>query len=460
MAILDNAIYVARADLFDRVGKHVQDWEAALTREAATATAITILGGYYNRDALIELCRLVPKKPLRCRKTCRIRIAVGLEGSSTLAAVWSEMRDVRDGLRSEGFRDVALGIISRDPVHFHTKLFGFVQDQGQVWYVGSANPGSKRHELMVRVKGAHRALTTYADLVFEQSLKVEEAQAAPNDPVSSLQNFFLAGVLCHKPPGQRLFTFDAFRFDSEHRSRLNQLFAEGARVSHAQTRTEGFGFGLAGALGSDTARAADDGPAGHVRYGESAVDTALGFWMPDCYCEELHARLGRSEKQREQRLARIASILDSETGRYQATTAFEEHVKSMTDFLTENGIDAQPIPAYAEQFERFLDRRRSMLGEEAGRRRHARLVILTPMPDIWNSDGRATRDFEESFFADVAYRAGPAGGNRGRIIRSLIAGTSGYGCLDTAEDGREALSTRLARLPWSRDDWRGRKSIR
>jgi hypothetical protein len=137
-----------------------------------------------------------------------------------------------------------------------------MQDVGQIWYVGSANPGSKRHELMVRIKGAHRALTTCADRVLEKSLKVEEAQAAPPSPVSSLQNFFLAGVLCHKPRVQRLFTFDAFCFSSEHRSRLNELFAEGARVRHAQPRTEGFGFRPAGALGADAAKAADDGAAG------------------------------------------------------------------------------------------------------------------------------------------------------------------------------------------------------
>ena len=152
-------IYVARPDLFGDVGKHALDWEQSLSKEASTATAITVLGGYYNRDALIELCRMLPAKPLRLRKACRIRIAVGLEGSSTLPMVWTELREVRDALVHEGFKDVSLGVISRNPVHFHTKLFNFEQGGQQVWYVGSANPGSRRHELMVRIRGAHRALT-------------------------------------------------------------------------------------------------------------------------------------------------------------------------------------------------------------------------------------------------------------------------------------------------------------
>ena len=458
MAVLDKEIYIARADLFGDVGKHALDWEQSLSEEASTATAITILGGYYNLDALIELCRMVPAKPLRLRKACRTRIAVGLEGSSTLAMAWTELREMRDVLAHEGFRDVSLGVISRNPVHFHTKLFNFEQQGQQVWYVGSANPGSRRHELMVRIRGAHRALTTYAETVFAKALKLKDGQPPEDGPASSLQEFFLAGVLCHKPPTQRLFTFDAFRFTPDHRARLNQLFADGSEVLYAETRTEGFGFGLAGALGPDAARDADDGAAGKVRFGESAVDTALGLWMPDCYCRELHAKLAASEKAREQWLAKVGRILASDHGRRQATAAFEEHVESMTGFLKEKDIDAQPIQAHGEQFERFLERRRVTLGDEAARRRHARLVTLTPMPDIWN-DGRATRDFEESFFADVAYRAGPAAGNLGRVVRSLVSGTEAYGCLDIAEDGRAALAARLEQSPWEEDDWLGRKLV-
>ena len=458
MAVLDKEIYVARADLFGDVGKHALDWERSLSEEASTATAITVLGGYYNRDALIELCRMVPAKPLRLRRACRIRIAVGLEGSSTLAMVWTELQEVRDALEHEGFKDVSLGVISRNPVHFHTKLFNFEQERQQVWYVGSANPGSKRHELMVRIKGAHRALTTYAETVFCKALKLKDGQPPKDGPVSSLQEFFLAGVLCHKPPTKQLFTFDAFRFSSDHRARLNKLFADGSKVLHAQTRTEGFGFGLAAALGPDAARVADDGGPGKVRFVEAAVDTSLGFWMPDCYCRELHAKLAASEKARERWFAKVAGILASADGRRQATEALKAHVVSMTGFLKENHIDALPIQAHVEHFERFLERRRVTLGDEAARRRHARLVTLTPMPDIWG-DGRATRDFEESFFADVAYRAGPASGSQGRVIKSLVSGTSGYGSLDMAEDGRDALVARLKRSPWNEDDWLGRKSV-
>jgi hypothetical protein len=456
MAILDKEIYVARADLFGDVGKHAWDWDEALAREASTATAITILGGYYNRDALLKLCLNVPATPQKLRKACCVRIAVGLEGSSTLAGVWSELREIRDELRSEGFQHVNLGVISRDKAHFHTKLFGFVQDGIPIWYVGSANPGSRRHELMIRIRGAHRALTTYADIVFEKS-KVKDT--VPSSKVASLEDFFLAGVLCHKPPTQRLFTFDAFRFRPEHRAKLNRLFTEQttAKVLHARTRTEGFGFGLAGVLGKDAATADDDGPASHVKYAGSAVDTALGSWMPDLYRDELHARLTKSEAARALRFGRIAGILGSKAGRKRAVSAFEEHVMSMTEFLKEHKINVLPIPSHSDQFEKFLDRRLDMLGNEAGRKRHARLVILTPMPNIWD-DERARTDFEDSFFADVAYRASPAGGNKGRVIRSLVKAISGGGYPGTADDIRDALTTRLNHTPWTETDWLGQKT--
>jgi hypothetical protein len=451
MALIDKEIYVGRADLLKDVVKDAADWNEALPVEASTAEEIVVLGGYYSSDGLLELCRHVPEKPKTRRKTCRIRIAVGLEGSSTLPTVWSELKAISETLRNEGFGDVSLGVISRDPVHFHTKLFGFVQDGQPVWFIGSANPGSKRHELMVRINGGHRAITRYAEAALNASLKVT-AKAPAKGRISSLRDFFLAGALCHRPPTQRLFTFDAFRFRPNHRAKLNRLFAEGAKVTHAQTRTEGFGFGLARALGPDAAKADDDSGARHVSYAQSAVDTALGFWMPNLYQIELQAKLAKSEAAREHRLSIINDILSSKAGSRRAFSAFNEHVRSMADFLAENNINARPIDSHVAQFERFLERRRSILGDKTGRRRHARLVILTPMPNIWDDD-RATRDFEESFFADLAYRAGPNGGNKGRVIKSLVRGVSGRGHAGIADDMRAALIDRLNDSPWTDSDW-------
>ncbi|WP_164040650.1 hypothetical protein, partial [Serratia marcescens] len=71
------------------------------------------------------------------------------------------MREVENRLRGVGFKDVTVKVVMNSPVHFHTKLFRILRRTHPVWYVGSANPGSKRHEMMVRLSGRHEALMAY-----------------------------------------------------------------------------------------------------------------------------------------------------------------------------------------------------------------------------------------------------------------------------------------------------------
>ena len=65
--------------------------------------------------------------------------------------------------------------------------------------------------------------------------------------VRTVQQCLLAGVLCHKPVVQRLFTFDAFRFSPQARAQRGKAL-NNERIRHAQPRTEGYGFSRASAL--------------------------------------------------------------------------------------------------------------------------------------------------------------------------------------------------------------------
>ena len=156
---VSSTIYVARPDLLE-LGNDVDhdDLQGTLEKEIVNATEVTIFGGFYSVEPLIRLCATIPK---RSRKNCRIRIVVGLDTTASIPTTWDDMRRVRSRLLAEKFVDPIVAIVDSRPVHFHTKLFRFMHRTHPVWFIGSANPGSARHELMVRFGGRHDALSAY-----------------------------------------------------------------------------------------------------------------------------------------------------------------------------------------------------------------------------------------------------------------------------------------------------------
>lgn len=449
---VDETIYVSRPDLIGLDADLVDydDLSGAIHAAASGATEISILGGFYNVEALVDLCRQVPRAQ---RRDCRVCIAVGLEATALIPRTWEDMRSVDRQLRQAGFRNVTVGVVANAPIHFHTKLFRILRTTRPVWFVGSANPGSERHELMVRISGRHEALSAYVAAVFARA-QVVNASPPPRTEIRRPRDFFLTGMLCHKPPVQRLFTFDAFRFTPENRDRLAAVLAGEAGVEHARPRTEGFGFSLRSALGLEDLSAGDDEDVViqrlHLR--RSCVDTVLGFWTPRVYASEIRDRVREDESTRLQKLERFSEALAGQPGQERSRQAFVAHVASMERLLADRKIEAQPVRDRDRSFARFLKSRSSTLSNPEARVRVARTVTLTDMPDIWE-DARATEAFETSFFEDLAYRATNHSGSAGRVVRSFSDALDLEGG-ETPDEVRQAFVNRLERDPWRDDEWK------
>lgn len=338
---IDDRIFVHHPELIglDLTRADCADLEAALHEAASGATEITILGGYYNTASMVALCKRVPRGQ---RRECRVRVAVGLEATALIARTWTDMRGVEAKLRRAGFHNVLVSVVTRSPVHFHTKLFRILKTTRPMWFIGSANPGSSRHELMVCLAGRHEALSAYIDAVFNTAQPVSN-EAPPAANIHTPRELFLTGVLCHKPPATRLFTFDAFRFSPEDRDRLAAILAGEAGVEHARPRTEGFGFGLRSALGLEDAEAHElEQGTQRIQYRRSCVETVLGFWMPRIYAAEIRGRIEGEERKRLMRLTAFADALRSSAGRRRTAEAFEAHVRSMQALLNQHGINVEP----------------------------------------------------------------------------------------------------------------------
>lgn len=446
--MVSSTILVARPDLIE-LGDDVDylELDEALEAAALSATEITILGGFYSVDPVIALC----KKVRRARRSgCKVRIAVGIEATSLIPATWADMRRLREKLLNSGFRDVIVAVVRSSPVHFHTKLFRFLNTTRPVWFVGSANPGSARHELMVRLSGRHEALSAYVAAVFATAVDIALPPPAPE--ITTLRDFFMAGLLCHKPPAQRLFTFDAFRFDVLHHQRLAEALAGSSGVSHANPRTQGFGFDLRSAL-----HVADDGDdldgesssGNRVQIRPYSIDTVFGWWMPQAYGHYVRSKVEQDEVARERRLAEIGATLRTPEGEKSVHDAFISHVTSLASFLEAHGIDARPVSNRELRFKRFVTSRTKALSDPITTQRYARSMTLTGMPDIWE-DGVAVEEFERSFFEDLAFRAG--GMTQPTIVKSILSRLDDD-TLSIGSDFEEALRDALVEEAWTDEDW-------
>lgn len=443
---VSSTIYVGQPDLIE-LGDDVdyEELDEALGAAAVSATEITILGGFYRVGPLVSLCCKVKKSK---RKTCRIKIAVGLEALAMIPRTWDDMRGLHRDLLDSGFRDVTVAIVDCRPVHFHTKLFRFLHTTRPVWFVGSANPGSRRHELMVRLSGRHEGLSDYVAAVFNKAVDV--TGKPPAIEIGTLRDFFLAGMLCHKPPVQRLFTFDAFHFDVHQREVLATALAGSSGVSHASPKTQGFGFNLRSPItfeGEDPLAA--ESPKGRIQFRPYSVDTALGWWMPQFYAQEIKGKVHNDELARARRLAEIGDALRSTQGEATVWTAFQSYIGSMEEFLNKHQIEARSVTDRDLKFKRFLASRVKALSDRETIRRHARSLTFTPMPDIW-TDSSAVEEFESSFFEDVAYRA--AGINQHRVVKSILFRLDDES-LTTGEDLAEAFKASIAEDHWADSDW-------
>ena len=445
MTTVSPEIFLARPDLigFDENSDYI-DLDEALRESAAKATEITILGGYYNPAALGNLCKQLKKSK---RKSCKVRIAVGLDAPKVVNKVWHDLQELRKRLLKLGFKDVVVAFVRPQPTHFHTKLFRFVHTTKPVWFVGSANPGSKRHELLIKLSGRHEALIAYVDAVFAAAVDVQQAQ--PVEEISTLRDFFLSGVLCHKPPVTRLFTFDAFHFDPEHREMLAKALGHSSSVSHANPTTQGFGFDLRSALsiGADfqevtSARA-------RLQFRPYSIDTVLGWWMPRVYAPRLRNQVREEERARENRLMEIGAALNSPGGDATVRREFAAYIQSMHAYLDEHSIAARPVNNRDARFEKFLASRKKSLGDGATIARLSRTLMLTEMPDIWAGD-TAVADFEESFFDDLAFRAGAP--KKFAVIRSIMEWLEDE-TLSTGDEIAEAFKAMLKEYAWTDEDW-------
>lgn len=426
---------------------------AAFAWEVERASAVTILAGYFNPEYIIRLLSSIPQRPAARRRTCRVRVAIGIDPGLPLMGEWLRLCSLKSAIKDAGFKNTEVFAIRDGSVHFHTKVYGFIRKTQRSWYVGSANPGNRRHEMMVRVSGRHDALSAYADAALSKGIEVDETP--PVDEAQTLEGFFASGCLAYRPPVANLFTFDAVRLKPDERKALDDRGGEWLGIPYAAVTTKGYGFRLAEAMDEAEVLPVDEGwergTPKRLSHRRLSVETSLGFWVPRPYSEKIERDLAAVRTRRQERLARFLDKLVADGGEERATQAFSAYIQAVNAMLGECGLRERPVAEARAGFANFLSARVKMLKDCKRRERYCRTLVLTPMPNIW-SDETASREFIASFFEDVAWRASAVGG-RPRILRAFQDGLGGDVNLSDPDDTERALVKRLANRPWADAVW-------
>ena len=124
----------------------------------------------------------------------------------------------------------------------------------------------------------------------------------------------------------------------------------------------------------------------------------------------------------------------------------------MDRYLTDLGIETKPIRDRDAAFARFLKSRTDGLSKDTFLSRHARVMTIAPMFDVWQ-DPDVAAQFVQSFFDDLAWRATPTTTRKPRIVRSLLEGLGDDADWQTSEDLQTAFADRLEAEPWDNDEW-------
>jgi hypothetical protein len=182
------------------------------------------------------------------------------------------------------------------------------------------------------------------------------------------------------------------------------------------------------------------------------MDTLFGLWMPSAYAAIVQASVTGREAAIGASLRAIGQRLSDPAGQQAAHNAFAKYIASMDRYLIDLDVEAKPIRDRDAAFGRFLKSRTDGLSKDSFVSRHAKVMTIAPMFDVWQ-DADVAAQFVQSFFDDLAWRATPTTMRKSRIVRSLVEGLSDDADWQTAEDLQTAFADRLETEPWDDDEW-------
>lgn len=153
-------------------------------------------------------------------------------------------------------------------------------------------------------------------------------------------------------------------------------------MPYSNIKTTGLVFDLAEAVGVslDGSREIT-----RSRLRSYAVETSLGYWLPDAYVAHVDRQVRSVVSQRWERLENIRLHLNSMKNE-ELYQKLQEHTTAALDLLKREKIDKKVRKDLRGAFDRFIDEKKRWFEMPDSIHLCSRVYEMEPMPEIWVDD--------------------------------------------------------------------------
>ena len=416
--------------------------EALASRLGKMTTELCIASAYYDTEWIKNLVDSFDKKQINSIKL----IYNGL-GGRRLKAQQDELRALVGELGNRAEVKLAFA-----PGIFHAKLFVSCTTA----LIGSANATNAaftvNEEILCPIDRG--MAMSYFNSVWEGAVKIDSDELDDRSAARSVIGFFRMGSLFFKPQAQISYSHNPYiewfnGCTQEERKKLsggfNSKYAEPGQGIGAFSFYRVAGLSELNSGGRSSRKKFSIKP--------YAVETTLGYWVPDFYVEEVESRIKMRGEQRRVELQGQAKLLKA-LGEGEILNRFNSYRDDADQFIRINGM--VPPPRERDQGNkrpsvlRFYDSVLRRLENDDFLDRLCNPLVRSGMPEIWD-DEIVLDEFIQSFFDYIYFE-------RTKHVPKQIAKRFGDD-LDGAEVSviSQSLNGLLRKKPWKRDDWRPTK---
>lgn len=415
MEVYDEA-YLSRKQFWgNRINnQYFHELSEQIKNDAAKATCIKIVSGYFGKDYVIEFLK---QTAIDARSACSVTLIFGYDAVAEFIHGKIQISKLKEEIVKLGYsQDRVMIKLFRDRAPLHTKLYGFLLKNRHVWYVGSANFSKAieidRHELMLRINGKSEALDAYVQMLwnFEQPQKLN----IWGEPIGAPE-FFNAGCILFKPSRYKRFTYDAFNITSEDRSKMSKQAGARTRVPHADPSLGGFGFNLLSALDIPDSDAAEE--RSRVQFKRYCVETVYGYWVPRKYADMIKkCTINSKNKEIENFLKIKQALMDTDVGAIKKE--FNRYLKASLRYFERSKVKPSQKVDATDSFMNFIEIRKKWLNDREWIERNSTKLFLEDMPNIWG-DVHAGENFISSFCESLSLELNSPGGRKNMVCEEL-----------------------------------------
>lgn len=258
------------------IGRLTQE---TITTEVKRAVRISIVSAYYSIKYLREILTKVNKT---LRKNCILELVFNGFSGERLECQKNELVKLKKDLEGFGFRNKNISILlNRKTTLFHTKLYFITNDNGSLWFSGSANASiaafDTNEEILIKVTTKIRDVKQYIARVKMASIAIEDINIS-NMKESNIIGFFRTGSIYFKPNNQISFTFSELNLPDWVEKKLAEA-RERPTYTNQGKAWGAYNLKLSLLLNEDD----ETEQKSQLRLKPWSVETCFGHWVPNKY---------------------------------------------------------------------------------------------------------------------------------------------------------------------------------